>query len=225
MKHLITSAIVLSLAVSLNAQEIPERKSEHPRMHQGGHPKMNRHHGRHEMMKQLNLSDDQKEKMKAGREEFRKKMEELKKNDNITVKEWRSRMESLKKEQKTRFENLLTADQKAKMEQLKQEGHAKREQMGKKHFERMKTELGLSQEQTAKLEQQKAEMDQQLKAIRENKNLSDEQRREQVKELMKKRRENMKSVLTEEQRSKLKEQRPHHRPERGDKRPVEKQTI
>lgn len=225
MKKIIASAIVLSLALSVKAQEIPERKTEHPRMHQGGHHKMNRQQGRHEMMKQLNLTDDQREKMKAGKEEFHKKMEELKKNDNITVKEWKSKMESLRKEQHSRFESLLTTEQKAKMEQLKKDGQAKREQMGNRHFEKMKTDLGLSQEQTAKLEKQKAEMGQQLKSIRENKNLSDEQRREQTKELMKKRKENMKSVLTDEQRKKLKESRPHHRPEKGDKRPVEKQTI
>ena len=34
--------------------------------------------------------------------------EELKKNDNITVKEWRSRMETLKKEHKTKMQGLDT---------------------------------------------------------------------------------------------------------------------
>jgi Spy/CpxP family protein refolding chaperone len=44
-----------------------------------------------------------------------------------------------------------------------------------------------------------------MKAIRDNKSLTDEQKREQMKELGKKQKENMKSVLTEEQMKKLKE--------------------
>ena len=85
--------MVLSLVVASRAQEIPERKTERPMMHQ-------RHLGRHHKpgmdMKQLNLTDAQKEQFKTQRESFRKQMEELKKNDNITVKEWKSRMETLR---------------------------------------------------------------------------------------------------------------------------------
>ena len=56
-----------------------------------------RHRGNHHfdmMSEKLNLSDDQKTKMKSIDEDFHSQMNELKKTDNITVKEWRTRMES-----------------------------------------------------------------------------------------------------------------------------------
>ena len=49
---------------------------------------MERHH-RGDELRKLNLSEEQKAKFKALHEENRKQMEELRKNDNITVKEWR----------------------------------------------------------------------------------------------------------------------------------------
>ena len=95
--------LVFSLAFAIKAQEIPERKSERHMMEQ-------RHNGRQHMrgmdMKQLNLTEAQKEQFKAQKESFRKQMEELKKNDNITVKEWRSRMEALRKDQKTKIQKI-----------------------------------------------------------------------------------------------------------------------
>ena len=63
-----------------------------------------------------------------------------------------------------------------------------------------------------------------MKAIRENKSLSDEQRKEQMKEMMKKQKENMKSILTEDQLKKLKETQ-HQKPKGERKKPETKQTI
>lgn len=51
----------------------------------------------------------------------------------------------------------------------------------------MKTELGLTDAQSAKIESNRKEMGEKMKTIRENKSLSDEQKKEQMKELMKNR--------------------------------------
>ncbi|MBL7747407.1 MAG: hypothetical protein JNM19_08295, partial [Chitinophagaceae bacterium] len=131
MKKIILSAVILSLAAAVNGQEIPERKTERPGMHDKMHGKRKGGHDRHEMMKQLNLTDAQKEQFKTQREEFRKKMEDLKKNDNITVKEWKSKMEGLRKEQKAKMETILTTEQKTKMEQLKADAKVKHAEMQK----------------------------------------------------------------------------------------------
>jgi hypothetical protein len=50
-----------------------------------------------------------------------------------------------------------------------------------------------------------AETAEKMKAIHENKSISQEQKKEQSKELMKQNKEQMKSILTEEQMKKLKE--------------------
>ena len=133
-------------------------------------------------------------------------MEALKSNDNITVKEWKSQMETLRKENKSKMDGILTTEQKAKMEKMKVEGQAKHKEMAEKRGSMMKERLGLSDDQSAKLSKNRAEMGEKMKAIRDNKSLSDEQKKEQVKELHKAQKESLKSILTEEQMKKMKEE-------------------
>jgi len=151
-------------------------------------------------------------------------MEDLKKNDNITVREWKNKAESLRNENKTAMQGILTMEQKAHIEKMKAEGKVKHEAMMKQRGEKMKTHLGLTADQSSKLEKSRIEMGEKMKAIRENKTLNDEKRKEQMKELMKKQKENMKSILTEEQLKKLKESK-HHNPEGVRQNPPIKKAI
>ena len=213
MKKIILSAFVLSLAVAVQAQDKPQRDHHRTPMMEG-----KRHHGGMMDMKALNLTEDQKTQFKTQNESFRKKMEELKKNDNITVKDWKSKAENLRKEHKSKIDGILTSEQKAQLEKRKAEGKQRHEAMGKERADRMKTELGLSDEQSAKMKANREAMGAKMKAIRENKSLGEEQKREQMKELMKSQKDNMKSILTEEQMKKFKESR-QHRPQGERKRP------
>ncbi len=196
------------------AQDIPERKTEKPGMHHG--EKKKGHHGMN--FKELNLTEAQKQQFKTQREEFKAKTEVLKKNDNITVKEWRSKMEALKKDQKIKFESILTTEQKDKMQKMKTDGEAKRKEMHKKGGAMMKERLSLTNDQSTKLDKNRTEMMEKTKTIRENKSLTDEQKKEQIKELHKKQKENMKSILTEEQLKKLKESPRHHKRQHKDEK-------
>ncbi len=219
MKKIILAVFALSMFVAVKAQEIPERKSEKP-----GMMERKKHHGRHGMdMQKLNLTEEQKAKFKTQNEGFRQKMAELKKNENITVKEWKAKAESLRKEHKAGMDGILTSDQKTELEKMKAEGKAKHEAMGKQKGEKMKAYLGLTDAQSAKMESNRKEIGEKMKSIRENKSLSDEQKKEQMKELHKKQKENMKSILSEEQLKKMKESK-HQRG--GDrKKPAVKETI
>lgn len=216
MKKLILSALIASMAIAVQAQEIKERKTEGPQRHERGHGK--RQH--HDAMKQLNLTEEQKVKFKSQNEELRKKMAELRKNDGITVKESREKMASIRKEHKEKIQGILTAEQKTQLEKLRTDGRAKREEMSKERVARMQSHLGLSDEQSEKMHKNRTEMAAKMKALREDKSLNDEQRKEKAKELMKQQKESLKSILTEEQLKKLKE-RKGQRPERKDK----KETI
>ncbi len=202
MKKLMLPVLAIAFAFNANAQEIPERKSDHPHMmhhKQKGGPD-------HRMaMKELNLTDAQKEQFKTEKDAFRKKMEAHKKNENITVKEWKAKRESLVKEHKAKMESVFTPEQKAKLEKIKKDGQVKHQEMMKQRAEKMKTHLGLTDEQSAKLEKSRKEMGDKMKVIRENKALTEEQKREQMRELGKMQKENMKSILTEEQLKKMKE--------------------
>jgi len=214
--------LVFSLAVASKAQEIPERKTERPMMH-------GKHQGRHDMhgmdMKQLNLTDAQKEQFKAQHESFRKQMEELKKNDNITVKEWKSRKEALHKEQKAKMQAILTPEQKAKIEKLKAEQKGMREIDAKARMEKMKLHLGLTDDQVAKINKNRTDMMEKMKSLRENDKMDMEKKREQMKELMKKQKEQMKSILTEEQMKKMQEGRKHGPGGKHGKKPEKKETA
>lgn len=84
-------------------------------------PRMERHQGKHDkdkMMKELNLTSEQKAQMKVQHQEMKAKMQALKAQDNITVKEMRERQQALKTEQKNRMKAILTAEQQAKMAEM-----------------------------------------------------------------------------------------------------------
>lgn len=203
MKKIIGLFLVAAIGVtSVNAQEIPERKTEHPRMmHKGKH-----HRGGMDL-KKLNLTEDQKAKFKSQRESFKKQMEELKKTDDITVKEWKSKMETLRKENKVKMDAILTTEQKAQLEKQKAEQKTKMQDFQKEHAQKLKERLNLTDEQSTKLEANRKEIGEKMKSIREDKSLSDEQRKEKIKEAMKSNKEKMKSILTEEQLKKMQETR------------------
>ncbi len=205
MKKVIVSLMVASFAaIAVHAQEIPDRKREESRRVE----KERMFHKKE--LANLNLTEEQKTKMKSMNEHFRKQSEELRKQDNITVKESREKMEALRKDHHAKFQSILTAEQKAQIQKDKEARKIKAKEYGKKRQEKMKEELNLTEEQSAKMaESRKASMEK-IKAIRENGSLNDEQKKEQVKELMKKQKESMKSILTEEQLQKMKEKRKDH---------------
>lgn len=221
MKKIILSAIVLAMAFTVQAQETPEKKGDRQ------HSMDKRKHHRGLDMQKLNLSEEQKASFKSQNENFRKQMQELKKNETITVGESKSRAESIRKEHKAKIDGILTSDQKAELQKMKAEGREKHADMAKQRGEKMKTELGLTDEQSAKMQSNRKAMGEKMKVIRENNSLTADQKKEQMKELMKQQKENMKSILTEEQLNKMKESK-HKRPEADDRRKhgmKEKETI
>lgn len=222
MKKIFLSLVAFSVVLAVKAQEIPERKTDRsPGMHKGKEG-MRRHHGMD--MKNLNLTEAQKEQFKKEREDFKKQMEELKKNDNITVKEWRSRMENMRTEHKAKMDGILTLTQKAQIEKNKEQGKAKQQEYGKKRAEMMKTRLGLTDDQSAKMEKNHKDLMEKMKSLREDKSLSEEKKREQMRELLKNQRESLKSILSEEQLNKMKEGRKDGHRKDG-KKPATKEVI
>jgi hypothetical protein len=204
MKKIVVSLFVLSLAVASHAQEIRDRSRD----------KKEHRHGME--FDKLNLSTEQQEKFKSERETFRLKMTELKKNENMPVKEYRDKMESLRKEHQSKIQGLLTPDQKLQLEKSKTEQKLLHEQHEKSRMENMKTKLGLSNDQAARMNKNRSELNEKMKTLRENDKLNGEQKRVQMKELMKEHHEKTKSILTDEQLKKLKEGReqPHDKRER-----------
>lgn len=202
MKKIVLSLLVAAVTMSaVQAQEIPERKQGEFQKHEF----KRKHHGK--KMADLNLSDEQKAQLKSLNEAHHKQVAELKKQDNITVKESREKMEALRKDHQTKIQSVFTAEQKASIEKNKEAGKAKMKAMDEQRAVKMKERLNLTDEQSKKMAESRKAMSEKMKAIRENKTLSDEQKKEQSKELMKQQKESLKSILTEEQLQKMKEKR------------------
>jgi Spy/CpxP family protein refolding chaperone len=223
MKKIITSALMLALTIgAAQAQDSSARKDKH-------HQKREHRMGGFD---KLNLTADQKERMKAIREEYKTKSEALRKQDQLTVAEMKARREELHKSFRTQTESVLTADQKAQLEKVKAEKKAAgkegkfergegrrgrseirdeiskrgklkgREGIRQKRAE-LRKELNLTAEQKEKMVSANAELKTRMTALKSDKSLTKEQKRAKIQELVKNRREQFKSILTKEQAEKL----------------------
>ncbi|MGK2861666.1 MAG: hypothetical protein ACSLE0_07010 [Chitinophagaceae bacterium] len=203
MKKTLFVALVACLVITTTqAQEVKDSKP-------GKHHMMKKHH-RGEEFKNLDLSEDQKARIKSLNEENHKQMAELKKNDNVTVKEWKAKMEAQRKDHHAKIQSVLTPDQQAQIKKSRQEKNVRNQDRSKARMEKMKTDLGLSEKQSAQLESSRMAMVEKMKTIREDGSINDEQKKEKAKELKTKHKEDLKSILTDEQQKKWDEQRQKH---------------
>lgn len=171
--------------------------------------KMMMHHNHHHpggmAFKNLNLTDAQKQQMKADHESFKKQMHELDKNDNMTVKEYREKKDALHKAQKEKMMSMLTPEQKNQLEQNKKNRLAEREARDAKRMEKMKTNLGLTDDQVAKIKTSRESIRTQMNAIREDDKLSSTEKKEKLMALKEQHKNSIKQYLTPEQISKMEE--------------------
>src|SRR5215213_566025 len=198
MKKLITGALVLALAMgAAQAQtSTPEKENTHKREH-----KMNKLDG-------LNLTEDQKAKLKSLHEEQKKEMQA---NKSATKEQ---RMELHKKYQ-AQMESILTPEQKQQLDNLKEERKASGKKAGfkrgddfskKGNFKRgadFQKELGLTQDQEDRMAKIRTDFRSQFEALRSDKSLTEEQRKSKFRDLMKAQQDQTKSVLSKEQVEKM----------------------
>jgi hypothetical protein len=221
MKRILIVLIALSgILISAEAQKNPVQRNNRDRIERQRNPQemrrihqmeIRRHHQR--AMMALNLTPAQKDQAKLYRETYKKKLIELNKNENITVKELRDRKYQLNKELQSKMKGLLTAEQKTKLQQLKNEDKIKAEAHFAIKLERMKTKLSLTDAQVAQMKAQREGTIAKLKAIQGNENLSRTERKEKLMSLKAEAKEQRTKIFTEEQLKKMKEMKEHH----GDK--------
>ena len=193
----ITSGIVLMMFLALGTSAQEKQHGHH------GKHKANSH--REHLAKDLDLSDAQKEKMKEVREDYRKDIAELNKNENITVKEMRDRRAALAKEHKTAIDGILTQEQKNKIQEQRKKSMEQRKEMQAKRAEKMKKDLALSNDQSAKFKTINESYKSKLESLRSNESLDRTAKKEQFGALKQQRKEELKNVLTQEQIKKLDE--------------------
>ena len=195
------AAIIALVALTFSATAQMENKPM-------GRPDGNHHQGmkqRGMMMHQLNLTEAQKTQMKSINMDFRTQMQELKKQDNMTVKEFNARKEALQQDRKSKTMAILTDEQKNKMQAMKKDRQDKMKMMQTKHIERMQSQLNLTTDQSTKLKAKNDELNQKMDAIRNNSALPQDQKRTQMQQLRQERKAYMESILTEDQKKKMEE--------------------
>ncbi len=198
-KIVLILAAVFAFQAVVCAQEIPDRKDE------GYKPHTREKIGDKKQFANLNLTADQKAKMKSINQETRQQIEALQKDDQLTADVSREKMAAIRKDREEKIQAVLTDEQKTQLEKAKADAANKGADAGKKHDAHLQQQLNLTDEQRSKLaEDRKANMAK-IQAIRKDASLTDEQKKDQIKELMKAQKENMKSVLTEDQLQKMKE--------------------
>ena len=120
--------LVLSLAACM-FDFAASAQTERPAATQGASPEQRHHHkgkhDHHEMMKQLNLSKEQKAQMKAQHKEMKAQKEALK-AQGLSAEEMKQKQKALHQEQRSKMEGILTADQKAKMTEIRKQKMAEK---------------------------------------------------------------------------------------------------
>ena len=193
----VTAGVVLMMFLAFGASAQEKRD--------GHHGKYKAKHHRQYITKDLNLTDDQKSKMKAAKDNYRKQMSELNKNESITVKEMRERKSSLAKEYKSAVDGIFTPEQKIKLQEQRNKSIEKRKEMHANRSEKMKKDLALTDEQSAKLKSLNESYRSKFENLRKDESLDRTAKQEKFKALHQQQKEELKSVLTAEQIQKMSE--------------------
>lgn len=212
MSKLMTAAAAMMITTFSFAQPTPHTHKNHKMRAQEGFQHENPY-------KQLNLTADQKAKMKTYNEDFHKQMEALKSNEKLTAKEQRERHMELTKSHRANLESLLTDGQKKQLADRKDKQQSKQHEMGGKQLQHMQQQLNLTDEQVSLIKSDREALHKKMEDLRNNTNLSPEQRREQQKALHQEMKSKMDNVLTSEQKAKLKtlkQDRMKHKKEQKD---------
>jgi Spy/CpxP family protein refolding chaperone len=214
MKKFFTSALVLALAIGAHAQTTSTDKSKGARKEHKGQKA-----GHSKMYDQLNLTADQKIRLQALREDYKKQSQDLKHNTALTPEQKQIRRKELHQQHKSQASAILTPSQREQAETMKAESKAKRKD-GRKGSMKGDTigkfgnrragfhqELNLTPEQQTKMQQIRSDYRSKFEALRNDKALTQEQKRAKMQELMQSQQAQVKSILTKEQAEKMEAQR------------------
>ncbi len=198
MKHIKMYVLGVVLLIGLHQLQAQNKPGNRGQRFQKSE-KMNARNNAIEFAKELNLTDEQKAKVKTINEEFRTKAKALKDNDKLTMGEYKTQMAALQKERKEKLEAVLTPEQKQKAKELRQKNKEKKEANSDARIKKMQENLNLSDAQVSKIKEQNSTFNTKAKAIRDNTSLTPAEKKQQLVALNKERKDAVKSILTKEQ--------------------------
>jgi hypothetical protein len=218
---------VLTLGFAANAQTTDKTHTIHRRFHgapgafpgrdgyafhrqnrfRQNHQGQNRFgRGHHEF---VHYTPDQRKQVMAINKDYRQKREDLYKQDNSTLKQYKAGLLALDKEKKAKLQALLTPQQKDQIAARHKKMDENRQVMAVARLERLRLQLNLTDDQVAQIKAGQQNLRNQTQAIRDNDNLLPQQKHEQIKALMTARNDNFKTILTPDQYSKFQQMMSH----------------
>ena len=149
----------------------------------------------------IHYTPEQRKQVAAINKDYHQKAQDLFKQDNLTLKQYKAGLVTLQKEKKDKMAALLTPQQKDELAARRKRMDENRQVMEVARLERLKLRLNLTDDQVARIKAGQENLHSQVKAIHENDNLLPQQKMEQMKALLAKRNDTYKAVLTPEQYS------------------------
>lgn len=204
MKKILAIAFSLSLfAMTANAQ-VKRNTNPSQSMQSDSSHKMRQGN----MMKDLNLTTQQKAQLKESQQAMKQQRDAIKNDATLTQDQKKAKMQDLRKTQQDKLNSILTPEQKAKMAADKkdwkgkpgQSAHAEKERKGNGP---MMKDLNLTDTQKAQMKSDRDDMKQQRDAIQNDATLTQAQKKVKMQDLMKSERSKMSSILTPEQKAKM----------------------
>lgn len=199
MKKLLTALFLLSAVTLTTTAQVKRDHTNDAKAHgNAGHKQM-----KHDFAEKLNLSSTQQTQMKAINEDFKTKMQSLK-STSANDADFDSKKKALVIERQQKIDALLTTEQKSQMAEMKKEFRSKKAGDRKDNrIEAMKENLGLTNDQVAKMKEQQNIFRSKEEAIKNNTSLTEQQKKDQLEALRSQRKDSFKSFLTPEQLKKL----------------------
>lgn len=153
----------------------------------------------------LNLTEDQKAQIKTLNDSLRQQMQDLQNDKSISAEDVKTKRMALVKEHREKVNAILTSEQRKQMEDMSEKfAKGNKDQMPARRFEEMTKDLNLTQEQSIKMNDLSKSFRTNMQSIRQNTSLSQDEKRDQIKSLMKKHQTDMETLLTDEQKEQLK---------------------
>jgi hypothetical protein len=157
----------------------------------------------------IHYTPEQRKQVMTINKDYKQKSEDLFKQDNITLKQYKAGLIALQKEKKTKLQALLTPLQKDEVTLQRQKRESEGQLRADQRLEHLRQALKLTDDQVTKIKAGQENLHSQVKAIHENDNLLPQEKRDQMKTLLAKRNDTYKAVLTPDQYTQF--EKMHHR--------------
>ena len=207
MKKILILIVTISSFTISQAQEKCNKEAMHQGDKKASQQKNSGKERKLKMMQALGLSESQKSQMRSIHEEEKKKMEALSLQQTITVKEYNDKKTAIRNEMQTKRQAVLTKEQKDKIASIKAERENKKNEMYDKKMARMKEKLSLTEDQTKQMNALRQKTKADVESIKNNNKLNDQEKKTQIKSLIKNAKDAKMNILTKEQLIKALEHR------------------